>query len=332
MEKVRMNHRERIEACITKSKIDRLPVALWRHFPIEDQSPEGLAKAIVSYQRLYDFDFIKVTPASSFCLKDWGVEDKWSGATEGTRDYTRRVVNSPDDWRKLAVLDPYSGFLGKQIQCLNLLNNEIQSFEPFVQTIFNPLSQAKNLIGGQELIIHLRQYPDAVQEGLEIITESTINFIEAIKETGIAGIFYAVQHANYTLLSDDEYERFGQKYDIRILDATNDFWLNILHIHGEDIMFDRFVDYPVQVINWHDRETSPTLFDGSKIFSGIVCGGLKRENTLVMGTPEIVTEEAMDTITSMSDNPFILGTGCVVPIIAPHANIAAARLSVEKLC
>lgn len=324
-----MNHRERLEACLIKSKLDRVPIALWRHFPIADQSPGGLAKAIVSFQRLYDFDFIKVTPASSFCLKDWGVEDKWLGATEGTRDYTKRVIKHPDDWSKLSILDPNSGYLGNQIECLHLLNDEFESSEPFIQTVFNPLSQAKNLVGGKELIIHLRQYPDAVREGLEIITESTIKFIEAIRETGVAGIFYAVQHANYSLLSESEYEIFGREYDIRILNEANEFWLNVLHIHGEDIMFDRFVDYPVQVINWHDRETAPSLFDGSQLFTGIVCGGLRRVSTLVLGTPEMVTTEAMDAITSMNDEAFVLGTGCVVPITVPHANIAAARASVD---
>ena len=27
----------------------------------------------------YDFDLVKVTPASSFCLRDWGAEDRWTG-------------------------------------------------------------------------------------------------------------------------------------------------------------------------------------------------------------------------------------------------------------
>ena len=77
-----MNHRERLEACISGSKIDRPPVALWRHFPVDDQSPGRLAEATINFQKTYDFDLVKVTPASSFCTKDWGVDDEWRGATE----------------------------------------------------------------------------------------------------------------------------------------------------------------------------------------------------------------------------------------------------------
>ena len=38
-------HRERIQAAIKGEIIDRPPVALWRHFPVDDQSPELLASA-----------------------------------------------------------------------------------------------------------------------------------------------------------------------------------------------------------------------------------------------------------------------------------------------
>jgi hypothetical protein len=30
---------------------------------------------------------------------------------------------------------------------------------PFIQTIFSPLSQAKNLVGGDDLLVHLRKNP-----------------------------------------------------------------------------------------------------------------------------------------------------------------------------
>ncbi|MBM3144322.1 MAG: uroporphyrinogen decarboxylase, partial [Chloroflexi bacterium] len=77
-----LTHRQRLEICLSGEKPDRPPVALWRHFPVDDQTPEGLAAATLNYQRLYDFDFVKITPASSFCLVDWGSRDEWRGAAE----------------------------------------------------------------------------------------------------------------------------------------------------------------------------------------------------------------------------------------------------------
>ena len=56
-----------------------------------------------------------------------------------------------------------------------------------------------------------------MKAALETITETTLRFIEAAKATGIAGIYYAVQLANYGLLSEAEYREFGEPYDRRVL-------------------------------------------------------------------------------------------------------------------
>lgn len=325
-----MNHRQRLESVLADVQPDRVPVALWRHFPVDDQKPGNLAEAIVDFQRSFDFDLVKVTPASSFCVKDWGVQDEWRGATEGTRDYTVRVVHQPEDWAKLPVLDPAAGSLGEQLDCLRQIIAALGPQVPVIQTIFSPLAQAKNLVGGANLLVHLRQYPDALQQGLKTITESTRRFVEAAIKTGIAGIFYAVQHAQSHLLSPSEYQAYGYSYDLQILEPARALWLNMLHLHGENVMFDLFAEYPVGIINWHDRDTFPDLTEGQKRFPGVVCGGLQRERTMVLGTPEQVKAEAHQAIQATGGRRFILGTGCVVPIIAPRANLLAARRSVDS--
>jgi uroporphyrinogen decarboxylase len=329
LETKRLNHRERLEACLNGDMPDRVPVALWRHSPVDDQTPDGLAAATLHFQQTYDFDLVKVTPASSYSVKDLGVEDEWRGASEGTRDYTRTVINFPEDWERIPVVDPKQEHLAAMLASLELLVKELGPDVPILQTIFNPLSVAKHLAGGAKLIVHLRQYPDAVHAGLKSITESICMFVEAAAQTGIAGLFYAIQHAQYGLLSEDEYRSFGRDYDMQVLQNIPGLWLNMLHLHGKNVMFSMVADYPIQVINWHDRETPPNLAEGQSRFSGVVCGGLERVQTMVLGDPEMVTVEANQAIEATEGRRFILGTGCVLPIIAPHGNILAARRSVE---
>ncbi len=324
-----ISHRERLERCLSGDRPDRVPVALWRHFPVDDQTPQGLASAVINFQRIFDFDLIKYTPASSFCLKDWGVQDSWRGSAEGTRDYTHRVIHHPDDWLKLNVLDPKDGYLGAQLASLELLVKELGPEVPVIQTIFNPLSQAKNLVGPDMLLVHLRQFPDLLLAGLKTITETTQRFVEAVLNTGAAGVFYAVQHASYRLLSPLEYETFGCPFDLKVLQPVGDLWLNMLHLHGVDVIFERFLDYPLSILNWHDRETSPSLEDALSIYSGVVCGGLRRHETMVLGTPQDVVKEAKDAIEQTNGVRLILGTGCVTPITAPFGNLMAARKVVE---
>ena len=114
-----MSKRERLQAAIAGQAVDRCPVALWQHFPGDDRTPHGLAAATLSFQRAHDFDFVKVTPSSSFCLQDWGARDVWQGSAEGTRDYTFHPVETPKDWENLAELDPHRGALGDQIGVAN---------------------------------------------------------------------------------------------------------------------------------------------------------------------------------------------------------------------
>ncbi len=322
-------HRERLEICLAGEIADRPPVALWRHFPVDDQKPDSLAAAISNFQNIYDFDFIKVTPASSYCIKDWGAKDVWRGDPEGTRDYVQPVIKDIDDWKKLNILNPRSGNLGEMLECLKLIIKDHAKTTPVIQTIFSPLSQAKNLVGKDQLLYHLRAYPEAVKTGLEIITQTTLAFLEELKKIGVDGIFYAVQHAQYHILSPEEFNTFGSNYDLQILESAKSFWLNVGHIHGENIMFEQVVNYPVHILNWHDRQTSPSLGEAQKQFDGVVCGGLRQWDTMLLGTPDTVIREARDAIVQTAGKRFVLGTGCVIPITAPHGNILAARRAVE---
>ena len=62
---------------------------------------------------------------------------------------------------------------------------------------------------------------------------------------------------------------------------------------------------------------------GKSFSSGRGCGGL-RQDTLVFGNQAKVRKEAEDAIQQTSGQRFILGTGCVVPVIASHGNLVAA--------
>lgn len=324
-----MTKRERLLATFAGGPVDRPAAALWRHFPGDDQRPDDLAWATLTWQAQWDWDFIKVSPASSFCLVDWGAEDRWVGGDEGNREYTRRVIRQPEDWARLPELSPHCGRLGDQLRCLALIRDGAQE-APFIQTIFSPLSQAKNLAGAGQLVIHLRQAPELVHAGLETITRSVIRFIEACKPLGIAGIYYAVQMANTTILSETEYRAFGEPYDRRILAAVADCWFNMLHLHGPEGMFDLVASYPAQALNWHDRETRPSLGDGMRRFPGAVCGGLEHWEDLLRGDPDQIRARVADAIAQTGGRRLIVASGCVAPVNAPFSNLRAVREAVEQ--
>jgi uroporphyrinogen decarboxylase len=236
-------------------------------------------------------------------------------------------VEAAEDWLSLPVLDPQQGHLAEAKRSVRLVRTALGEDVPVLMTIFSPLSQAKNL-AGSSLLRHIRQHPDQVMAGLETITESVLRFVADLKGIGIDGIFYAAQLAEANRLSSAEYQRFGRPYDLRILQATSDLWFNMLHVHGLHTYFDLFTDYPVQAVNWHDRETGPSLAEAAQLFPGALSGGLNRW-TMQQGTPEAVHQEAVDAIAQTAGRRLILSTGCVTMTNTPLGNLRAARQAVE---
>jgi uroporphyrinogen decarboxylase len=193
---------------------------------------------------------------------------------------------------------------------------------------------AKNLAGGDVLIAHIRQYPEAVLKGLETIAESTRRFVEACVETNIDGIFYAIQHAQAGLLTRDEFRTFSLVHDRAVLEPARSLWCNLLHLHGLNVYFDLLPSYcslftsPL-IVNWHDRETPPSLAEAQTSdvvktsgVTPVLCGGVS-QHSIVFADSTRVREEAVNAIKQTQGRRFVLGTGCVVPVIAPYGNIQA---------
>jgi uroporphyrinogen decarboxylase len=238
-------------------------------------------------------------------------------------------VLEPEGWARLPELDPESGGLAAQLFVLERLRDRLGGDTPILQTVFSPLAQAKNLAGEATLFEHLHRDPESVQAGLETIARTTVRFVEAASRRGIAGVFYAVQHASFHYFDSQSYARIAEAHDRRILEAAGGLRLNLLHLHGQALMFDLGGRLPAQVVNWHDRETGPSLAEGKARCGKAVCGGLQRQATLVLGTPEAVRAEARQALEAVGRRGVILGAGCVVPIVAPRANLMAARRAVD---
>jgi uroporphyrinogen decarboxylase len=325
-----MNKRERIRAAIWGEPVDRVPVALWRHFPRVDQTTEGLAQAVVDFQKKFDFDLVKVTPTAGYPAEAYGAQLIHKDNDEGTRDYLSRPVGGTADWHTLQPLDPHQGILDRELQALRLIREGVGPDVHILQTIFSPLTSAKNL-SGELWLTDLRQHPADLHVGLKVLAETTARFAQASLEAGADGIFFATQLATREFLTEEEYREFGIQYDQPVLNAVrSQADLVLLHVHGMNIFYNLMADYPAQVINWHDRRTPPSLADGKARFKGAVLGGINEWDVLLRGMPTDVTSQVQDAIQQTGGRRVIIGAGCVTPVTTPETNIRAARAAVES--
>ena len=326
-----MNHWERVRAAMKGEEVDRVPVSLWRHWPEDDLTAQGLAAAMVRWQREYDFDLVKFMPTGTYGVHDWGAQTVYASGSRGNRIVTGFGLTETDQWPELSRLDPGQGALGQEVEAIRLAAAELDNSVPILQTIFSPLTTAVKL-AGDKVYSDLRQHPDALKAGLQIIADVTIDFARACLQEGAHGFFFASQCTTYRILNEDEFGEFGAYYDQYILNAVRgETEFNLMHVHGEDIMFDLAAAYPVEVINWHDRVTWPSLAEAQQRFDGLVLGGINDQTTIAEGTPAEVAAQARDAIEQTGGRRLLVGPGCVIPTNTPDANVRAVIDTVQQM-
>ncbi|HXU88850.1 MAG TPA: uroporphyrinogen decarboxylase family protein [Methylomirabilota bacterium] len=320
-----MSRRERLLAAISRQPTDRVPYAVWRHFPAVDRSPAGLAQSTLRFHEHYGSDFLKITPRGGYAVEAWGCVESDEVLPAGNRPCASCAVKDAGDWKRIRVLDPASaaGWVQELETIIRLGFDRRIGDAPVLPTLFSPLSLARKL-SGDRLAHDLREHPAAVTSALDAITETLIAFADLALREGVSGVFYSIQAASRRVLDDDLYARFGEPYDRRVLAEIHPrSSLTVVHGHGDALMFDRLARLPGHVWNWDDRASGPPLAEGRGLVPGAVCGGLDQARTLRHGTPDEAAAEARDAVASVGGTGVIVGPGCVLLAATPDATVAA---------
>ena len=290
-----MTHRERIDAAVRGERPDRVPVALWRHFPGDDQRAEKMARRHVAHYRAYDPDLLKVTPASGYYGDDWGLRAGYKPNREGVRTTPNGRSRRPLGLGAAQGLDLSQGAHGREAHAVRLIAEAVGREVAVFETVFSPLSIARTLAGSTRPCGICGRIPRRCTTAWRSSRTSTAEFVREVMAAGADGIFFSTQMATTSLLTEEEYEEFGRPYDLRILDAV-DGGLMFLHLHGENVMFDLVSNYPIQILNWHARETPPTIADARARVSTCLACGINAWNTLAKAAPEAVAQEVRSAI------------------------------------
>lgn len=312
-----MTRIERVNAALKGEEVDLVPMSFWRHFYLRERDPGLLADSLLAFQREYGWDYMKVNPRASYHVEDWGSQYRWSDDPNERPSLVSYPVHSKNDWVKIQVLDIWkSHALKQQLVLLELIKEGLQNEDLyFLQTIFSPLEIAFRLLGHSTERLHqaIREEDMEFRAALEAITETFAAYAKASLAAGASGIFYAVTRiATDGLMTEEEYDRFGKPYDLRILSAVQDRpGFNVLHICGDGILFDKLKDYPVDALSWDAHSPdNPSLKEGRERSGKMVIGGIDQRQTLVNGTPERVASEVRQAIAETGGRGLMLAPGC----------------------
>lgn len=338
-----MNREERVRAVLNGQEPDRIPVSVWMHLSQYDQDPRSLAEAMVDFNEKYDYDFIKMMPFGAYTTPDWGAKldifcDKYKEV-----EVAAPGITCLEDYKAIQPLPPIYGTWGKTLQMAQWVSRLVKPNTPYLQTIFTPATTLKKLAGGR-MVQDMKEHPELVHQALEAITETTINFVKANIEVGVSGFFLATQCASTDVMDELMFAEFCKPYDLRVIEAYQDqTWFNVVHIHGMNIMFDTVSKYPCNVLNWHDRQTNPTLKEARAKTGKVFLGGL-REGPAIVGTaleydsimatggvtPADIKKHIQEAIDMVDGKGLLVGPGCVADPRSPEENLHAVRAAVER--
>ncbi len=329
-----MSKWERVEAALHKADVDRVPISLWKHYHLQDRAPGQLAEVTLALHRQFDTDLIKLTPSGLYPIQDWGATIRFGRDDDSFPLAVQPVIASADEWERLPRLDVNKGALRRELETIHHVASGLDGSAPFMMTLFGPLCIAYKLCGdkvsGERVVSYMRQSPRQLHAGLGVVRDVVIEYATACLEAGASGIFYATQMATTDLMTRDEFKEFGVAYDLPVLESlAGKSRVTMLHVCGQNLIFDMVADYPVDVINWAARTSGTSLTDARRMTNKALAGGLSLE-MLLNGTEGDVLTEAREAIAKASRRGFILAPDCVIKGPSSDANLAAARQAVEE--
>jgi uroporphyrinogen decarboxylase len=339
-----LSKRERVDAALRGSPVDRPPVSAWQHFIPEERSAAPLAEAHLRFFEEFDWDWLKVNPRATYYAEAWGNRYDFDTYDGVLPRLTSAAISGPHDLAALRPVSPTDGVFAEQLDLLQRIARGVGG-APFVQTIFSPLSVLAFLtthtgdqtvdLGLQSDFGGLRQllleHPAAAHHALAAISETLASYAAASIEAGASGIFFAiVRLARADVLSRDEYATFGLPYDRLVLEGARRGSFNLLHICGPQAYFDLVRDYPVHAVNWAAvGQGNPTLAEARVLTNIALIGGLDESGAIQRGTPDDVRAEARAAVQAAGATGLLLSPGCGVAMDVPTENLRALRRSVE---
>jgi uroporphyrinogen decarboxylase len=157
------SHRERLNIILAGEKPDRFAASFWRHFYHREHYAEGTAEAMLSFQKRFDWDFIKINPRAEYHNEGWGLKVEWSHDEFAKHKKIAFPVTAVADWDKVEPLKLSTPVLAEHLKVVSLVRKGVGKEVPVLMTVFTPVAVAGRMLSEQkDLVEHLHQKPQKV--------------------------------------------------------------------------------------------------------------------------------------------------------------------------
>ncbi|NLE45051.1 MAG: hypothetical protein GX620_10050 [Chloroflexi bacterium] len=304
-----MNKRSRVLNLLdTTVEPDYVPAAFFLHFDPDHHRGQPAVDRHLEYFRYTDMDFVKIQYENPFPYLP--------------------EIQTPADWVKIPVYgeDFFEGPLGVVAELVEAAKSEAL----VVMTLYSPFMCAGHTVGREQVTEHIKDNPDQVKKGMEVITASLMTFVKACVRLGIDGFYASTQGGESHRFEDPAlFAECVKPYDLALWEEMDRSCVfNILHVcdyHGGYDDLTPFFDYPGHVVNC-SLKVGTEMLSGEEIarmFGRPYMGGMDRHGVIVSGSPEEI-ERATRQVLGDAPDRFILGADCTLPSDIDWDNIRTA--------
>jgi uroporphyrinogen decarboxylase len=326
-----MNKRARVMAALRGDAVDRVPLAFWLHNFAAENAIDSFVAESLRLAREFDWDYLKPQSRAQCFAEAWGFRFQPSGERATPFTPTHAPCAGAAELSRLQPAGPSAGALGEQLEALRRIRAGVGDDPPILWTVFSPMMVVPYLLPGgvEQALVIARDEPKALEAALDAIAHTLTEYAHLALRAGADGLFYATNVARRGLLTAEECRRFQRPYDLRVLGAVASAPFTALHVCGDGVHFDEFVDYPAQAFSWALGEGNPSLREAHRRTGRAVMGGLPAKPVIATLTPAVIAERARAAVREMNGRALLLGPDCSNNPDTPETLLRAARAALE---
>jgi len=250
---------------------------------------------------------------------DFGAKIVYDDEEAAYPEYTDRFLKSVEEYIKIKPIKVESGKrMMNHIKLCELLVKAKANTTPIVAFVFGPLGIVSMLRGQQDMFLDLILNPDEVKAAVNAVTETLMEYIDKIMDTGVHAVMFDTLFASQSILSKEMWDEFEGPAMERLASHVHERGCMVMiHNCGNGIYFDVQIKRmkPEAISFLHvpddckDMEECKEKYGKITTLIGCIDPGIVKT-----GTIEEVENQAKRNIDMLATGGgYILSTGCEYP-------------------
>ena len=298
---------------------------------------ELAAKSMIQAHDLIGFDGILGLVDLSVEAADFGQAMLYPLEDTAHPDYDNPFIKSPDDYAEIERIDvDKAPRMQHMLRYMDIVCNEKAATNAVMGFVYGPLGILNMMRGAEKLFKDCYKHPEAVIAAEEVITDVLIEYIRALKKTGVHAIVLDTLFASQSIMSKKMWNKMEAPFAKRLADEirANDMMV-MVHNCGNGIYFDVQIEAmnPVAISFADTPDDCETMAETKEKWGKktTLCGYVSPATYAFLGTAEEMKMECKKQIEELGkDGGFVLATGCEYPPNGSLLNAIAMMEAAEE--